>query len=466
VNGVRRRVHFVGIGGIGMSGSAEVLLTLGYEVAGSDLVESETTRRLADLGARLFIGAHQADHIDPAVDVLVISSAVHYANPEVARARDLRIPVIPRAEMLAELMRMKYGVAVAGTHGKTTTTSMVGAMLHEAGRDPTVVVGGRLRTAGTNARLGQGHMMVVEADESDGTFLLLSPIIAVVTNIDPEHLDHFGDIEHVREAYQRFIQRVPFYGLAVLCLDNVNVRAMLPSLNKRFVTYGTSPDAEWQARELRVEGPRTTFELWRREQRLGVVELPMPGRHNALNALAAFAVAAELGIPWRIAAHALAEFTGVHRRFEIRGEEQGVLVVDDYGHHPEEIRATLQAAREGFGRRLVVAFQPHRYSRTRDLFTEFLSAFDDAEVVLVSDVYAAGEDPIEGASGEALYQALKKRGHIDVRYAGARDGLAEVLLDVVQSGDLVLTLGAGDVYRTGDEVLALLRSGRTPRRLH
>jgi len=466
VNGSRRRVHFVGIGGIGMSGIAEVLLTLGYDVSGSDLVESETTRRLAELGARLFIGAHDAGHIDPAVDVLVISSAVTFANPEVARARDLRIPVIPRAEMLAELMRMKYGVAVAGTHGKTTTTSMVGAVLHEAGRDPTVVVGGRLRTAGTNARLGQGHMMVVEADESDGTFLLLSPIIAVVTNIDPEHLDHFGDIEHVREAYQRFVQRVPFYGLAVLCLDHVNVRAMLPSLNKRFVTYGTSPDAEWQARELRVEGTRTIFELWRREQRLGVVELPMPGRHNALNALAAFAVADELGIPWRIAAHALAEFTGVHRRFEIRGEEQGVMVVDDYGHHPEEIRATLQAAREGFGRRLVVAFQPHRYSRTRDLFAEFLTAFDDAEVVLVGDVYAAGEDAIEGVSGEALYQALKKRGHMDVRYAGPRDVMAERLLDVVQDGDIVLTLGAGDVHRTGDEVLALLRSGRTPRRLH
>ena len=466
MNGSRRRVHFVGIGGIGMSGIAEVLLTLGYDVSGSDLVESETTRRLAELGARLFIGAHDAGHIDPAVDVLVISSAVTFANPEVARARDLRIPVIPRAEMLAELMRMKYGVAVAGTHGKTTTTSMVGAVLHEAGRDPTVVVGGRLRTAGTNARLGQGHMMVVEADESDGTFLLLSPIIAVVTNIDPEHLDHFGDIEHVREAYQRFVQRVPFYGLAVLCLDHVNVRAMLPSLNKRFVTYGTSPDAEWQARELRVEGTRTIFELWRREQRLGVVELPMPGRHNALNALAAFAVADELGIPWRIAAHALAEFTGVHRRFEIRGEEQGVMVVDDYGHHPEEIRATLQAAREGFGRRLVVAFQPHRYSRTRDLFAEFLTAFDDAEVVLVGDVYAAGEDAIEGVSGEALYQALKKRGHMDVRYAGPRDVMAERLLDVVQDGDIVLTLGAGDVHRTGDEVLALLRSGRTPRRLH
>jgi UDP-N-acetylmuramate--alanine ligase len=368
--------------------------------------------------------------------------------------------------MLAELMRMKQSVAVAGTHGKTTTTSLVGAVLHAAGRDPTVVVGGRLRGPGTNARIGQGSMMVVEADESDGTFLLLSPIIAVVTNIDPEHLDHFGDIERVREAYRQFVQRVPFYGLAVLCIDNVNVRAMLSQLNKRFVTYGTVPDAEWQARDLRVEGLRTTFELWRREERLGTVHLQIPGRHNALNALAAFAVADELGIPWRIVAHALEEFGGVHRRFEVRGDEQGILVVDDYGHHPEEIRATLLAAREGFGRRLVVAFQPHRYSRTRDLFPEFLSSFDDAAVVLLTDIYPAGEDKLEGISSEALYHALKKRGHLDVRHVPERPGLAEALLDVVQDGDLVITLGAGDIHRTADELLGLLRSGRSPRQLH
>jgi len=308
--------------------------------------------------------------------------------------------------------------------------------------------------------------MVVEADESDGTFLLLSPIIAVVTNIDSEHLDHFGDLERVRDAYRQFVQRVPFYGLAVLCVDNVNVRGLLPQVNKRFVTYGTMPDAEWQARELRVEGLRTSFEVWRREQRLGAVQLQLPGRHNALNALAAFAVADELGIPWRIVAHALAEFGGVHRRFEVRGEEQGVLVVDDYGHHPEEVRATLRAAREGFGRRLVVAFQPHRYSRTRDLFPEFLSAFDDAAVVLLSDIYAAGEDKVEGVTSEALYHALKKRGHLDVRYVPERVALAEALLDVVQRGDLVVTLGAGDVHRTADELLGLLRSGHAPRQLH
>jgi len=329
VNGPKRRVHFVGIGGIGMSGIAEVLLTLGYTVSGSDVVESEGTRRLERLGASIFTGAHDASHVDERVDVLVISSAVTFSNPEVVRARELKVPVIPRAEMLAELMRMKHGIAIAGTHGKTTTTSLLGTVLREAGRDPTVVVGGKLRALGTNARLGQGEYMVAEADESDGSFLLLSPIIAVVTNIDPEHLDHFGDMEQVRAAYLKFIQRVPFYGLAVLCVDNVNVRGLLPHVNKRFVTYGTAPDADWQARELRVEGLETVFEVWRVGERLGTVRLRMPGRHHALNALAAIAVADDLGIPWRLAAHALEEFGGIHRRFEVRGEERGILVVDD-----------------------------------------------------------------------------------------------------------------------------------------
>jgi len=466
MNGPKRRVHFVGIGGIGMSGIAEVLLTVGYQVSGTDLAESQATLRLRELGAQVDVGPHDAANVDPATDVLVISSAVAFANPEVVRARDLRIPVIPRAEMLAELMRMQFGIAVAGTHGKTTTTSMLGSVLHEAGRDPTVVVGGRLRGPGTNARIGNGRVMVAEADESDGTFLLLSPIIAVVTNIDPEHLEHFGSIESVREAYRQFVSRVPFYGLAVLCIDNVNVRAMLPNVNKRFVTYGTSPDAEWQARDLAIEGLQTTFALWRGDVRLGTVRLPMPGRHNALNALAGFAVAAELGIPWRITAHALGEFGGVHRRFDVKGEEQDLLVVDDYGHHPEEIKATLQAAREAYHRRLVVVFQPHRYTRTRDLFTEFLGAFDDATTVVLTDVYPAGEDPIEGATTEALYQAFKKRGHVDVHYVADRAEVAERLLGMLQPHDLMVTLGAGDVHRTADEVLGLLRSGRSLRQLH
>jgi UDP-N-acetylmuramate--alanine ligase len=457
--GPRRRVHFVGIGGIGMSGIAEVLLTLGYAVSGSDLAESETTRRLERLGAKVVTGSHDAAGIDPDVDVLVMSSAVTFSNPEVVRARELKIPVIQRAEMLAELMRMKTGVAVAGTHGKTTTTSLVGAVLREAGRDPTVVVGGKVRTLGSNASLGQGDFLVAEADESDGSFLLLSPIYAIVTNIDPEHLDYFGDMEKVRAAYLQFAQRVPFYGLAVLCIDNVNVRAMLPKMNKRYVTYGTSPDADWQARELRVEGMQTQFEVWRGERRLGPVRLQMPGRHYAMNALAAIAVADDLGIPWRIAAHALEEFGGVHRRFEVRGEERDILVVDDYGHHPEEIRVTLRAAREGFPRRLVVAFQPHRYSRTRDLFDEFLTVFDDADVLLLTEIYPAGEDRIEGVSSEHLYQALKRRGHLDVRLVPARERIAETLLEVARAGDLVLTLGAGDIHKSADELLGLLRAG-------
>jgi UDP-N-acetylmuramate--alanine ligase len=455
----RRRVHFVGIGGIGMSGIAEVLLTLGYAVSGSDLADSDTTRRLERLGAKIATGAHDGETIDAEIDVLVMSSAVTFSNPEVVRARELKIPVIQRAEMLAELMRMKTGIAVAGTHGKTTTTSLVGAVLREAGRDPTVVVGGKVRTLGSNARLGTGEFLVAEADESDGSFLHLSPIYAIVTNIDPEHLDYFGDMEKVKAAYAQFVQRVPFYGLAVLCIDNVNVRAMLPKMNKRYVTYGISPDADWQARELTVEGMETRFEVWRQDRRLGPVRLRMPGRHYALNALAAIAVADDLGIPWRIAAHALEEFEGVHRRFEVRGEEREVLVVDDYGHHPEEIRVTLRAAREGFPRRLVVAFQPHRYSRTRDLFDEFLTVFDDADVLVLTEIYPAGEDRLEGVSGEALYQALKRRGHLDVRFVPARDRLAEALLDVVRPGDLVLTLGAGDVHKCADELLASLRAG-------
>ena len=333
------------------------------------------------------------------------------------------------------------------------------AVLREAGRDPTVVVGGKLRTLGTNARLGQGEFLVAEADESDGTFLLLSPIIAVVTNIDREHLDYYRDMDRVRDAYLQFIHRVPFYGLAVLCLDNVTVRALVPHIRKRFVTYGTSPDADWQARELRVEGLETVFEVWRGERRLGPVRLRMPGRHHALNALAALAVAADLEIPFRIAAHALEEFGGIHRRFEVKGEEQDVLVVDDYAHHPEEIRATLRAAREGFGRRVVAAFQPHRYTRTRDLFAEFLEAFDDADVLLLTDIYPAGEERLDGVAGEELFHALKRRGHLDVRWVPAREQVAEALIGTARHGDLVLTLGAGDIHRTADELLALLKAG-------
>ena len=460
-----RHIHFVGIGGIGMSGIAELLLNLGYQVSGSDQVESDTTRRLTRLGARIAYG-HRAEHIDLRTDVVVISSAVKYANPEVSRARQLRIPVIPRAEMLAELMRLKYGIAIAGTHGKTTTTSLVASVLAQADLDPTCVIGGRLNVVGSNARLGQGRFLVAEADESDGTFLLLSPTIVVVTNIDPEHLDFYGDMDRVRDAYLRFVNRIPFYGRAVLCLDSVNVRALLPHVHKRFVTYGLSPEADLMARDVRVSGMTTRCEVWAGDERLGPLRLKLPGRHSALNALAAVAVARELGIPFACVQHALAGFDGIQRRFEVKGEAAGVLVVDDYAHHPEELRATLRAAREGScqadpARRLVALFQPHRYSRTQDLFDEFLSAFDDADTVLLTEIYPAGEEPRADVSGHRLYRALRQRGHTEVRFVADREGLARAALDCVRPGDMVMTLGAGDIHRTGDELLALLHKRGT-----
>lgn len=457
-----RRIHFVGIGGIGMSGIAEVLLNLGYQVSGSDLAESDTTRRLAALGATLSYG-HKPEVVTPATDVVVISSAVKYANPEVVRARELMIPVIPRAEMLAELMRLKYGIAVAGTHGKTTTTSLVAAVLAQAHLDPTIVIGGKLNVLGSNARLGQGRFLVAEADESDGTFLLLSPTIVVVTNIDPEHLDFYGDMEHVKAAYLDFINRVPFYGRAVLCLDSVNIRALLPHVRKRFVTYGVSPDAELTARNLTVSGLMTHCEVWHGEELLGDLRLNLPGRHYALNALAVVAVSRELGIPFTQVQEALESFAGIQRRFEVKGEAAGVLVIDDYGHHPEEVRATLRAAREGMAsegeRRIIALFQPHRYTRTRDLFDDFLSAFDDVDVLILTEVYPAGEEPIPGVSGESLYRALKKRGHIEVHFAPTKEEVLATTLSVSQAGDVILTLGAGDIYRTGIAILEQLREG-------
>ncbi len=451
----KHHVHFVGIGGIGMSGIAEVLLNMGYRVSGSDQVESETTRRLVRLGATVAAG-HTPANVSVDTDVVVISSAVKMSNPEVVRARELRVPVIARAEMLAELMRMKYGVAVAGTHGKTTTTSFIADILAHAGLDPTMVIGGKLRALGTNARLGQGRLLVAEADESDGSFLLLTPTVAVITNIDPEHLDHFGTIEKLEEAFLAFIHRVPFYGRAILCLDHPRIRALLPNVRKPYVTYGTSPDADWVASDVSVEGLNTRFEVRHGDVHHGPVALKMPGRHYALNALAAAIAAVEVGVPFATVREALAGFGGIHRRFEVLGEVGNILVVDDYGHHPEEVRATLRAAREGFARRLVVAFQPHRYTRTRDLFGDFLSAFDDVEKLFLTDVYAAGEERIEGASGEALFQALKKRGHLDVEYR-PREALAAAVLEALRPGDLLVVLGAGDVTRVGEEIVQKLR---------
>ena len=447
-----RRIHFVGIGGVGMSGIAEVLLTLGHQVSGSDLGESDTTRRLIARGASITYG-HRADVVTPDVDVVVISSAVKYANPEVAQARALKIPVIPRAEMLAELMRLKYGIAVAGTHGKTTTTSLIATILARAGMDPTTVIGGVLQQTGSNARLGQSELLVAEADESDGTFLMLSPVIAVVTNIDPEHLDFYGDMDRVRSAYLEFMNRVPFYGLSVLCLDSVNVRALLPQVRKRVVTYGTTDDCDYVARDLCVIGMETMCDVVRNGELLGALRLRLPGRHHALNAVAAIAVATQLGVPFETAVEALREFGGIHRRFELCGEAGGVMVVSDYGHHPTEIRATLAAAREGFGRRLVVCFQPHRFTRTRDLFGEFLDAFDAADHLVLTDIYAAGEEPVDGLSGEVLFWALKRRGHLEVSYVPRREDLVDELKPLLQVGDLVVVLGAGNIHGVAEELV-------------
>jgi len=454
-----RRIHFVGIGGVGMSGIAEVLLTLGHHISGSDSTESETTRRLKRLGAQISYG-HHAEAVDPDVDVVVISSAVKYSNPEIQRARALKIPVIPRAEMLAELMRMKWGIAVAGTHGKTTTTSLIAAVLARARLDPTVVIGGRVHALGSNAQLGKGDIMVAEADESDGTFLLLAPAIAVVTNIDPEHLDYYGDMDRVKSAYLEFINRVPFFGAAVLCIDDVTIRSLLPQVRKRVITYGTSPDADFVARDLSVCGMETRFDAERDGMALGPLIVRMPGRHEALNALAALAVASELEVDFETVRGALAEFGGIHRRFEVCGEAGGIMVVSDYGHHPAEIRATLAAAREGFGRRIIVLFQPHRFTRTRDLFGDFLDAFDAADKVLVTEIYAAGEDPIDGVTGEVLYFALKRRGHVDVSYVPEWRALASAVQPELRPGDLVLVLGAGPVHEVGESLVRALAGGQ------
>ncbi|MGH7947828.1 MAG: UDP-N-acetylmuramate--L-alanine ligase, partial [Candidatus Binataceae bacterium] len=405
----KHRIHFVGIGGIGMSGIAEVLLNLGYTVTGSDLRESETIERLEALGAEVFLG-HRETNLSGDPSVVVISTAVKFTNPEVLEARRRSIPVIPRAEMLAELMRMKYGIAVAGSHGKTTTTSMIAAVLSAAGLDPTMVIGGRVRALGSNARLGQGEMLVAEADESDGTFLLLSPTIAVVTNIDREHIDFHQTMDRLTESFLTFINKVPFYGVAVLCIDHPNVRALIPKMKKRFVTYGFSPEADWSARDLAMSPMAVEFAVARHGSAVGRLKLNVPGQHSASNALAAVAVAQELEIPFARIAEGLESFTGIHRRFEVKGEAKGILVIDDYGHHPVEIRATIAAIRDSWKRPLTVLFQPHRYSRTRDLFDDFVTAFEGADRLVLTEVYAAGEEPMAGASGEALYQAVKRQG--------------------------------------------------------
>jgi UDP-N-acetylmuramate--alanine ligase len=445
-----RKIHFVGIGGIGMSGIAEVLLNLGYQVSGSDLRETEITRRLARLGGEIAIG-HEPDNIQGA-DVVVTSTAVRPDNPEVAEAQRRLVPVIPRAEMLAELMRMKYGIAIAGTHGKTTTTCMVATILLHAGIDPTAVIGGRLDSFGSNAKLGQGKFLVAEADESDGSFLKLSPTIAVVTNIDADHLDYYRDLDQIKETFVSFINKVPFFGLAILCLDDPNIQALIPQVKKRFVTYGLTSQADFSATEIEHHESCTTFAVHHRGERLGQLSFRMPGRHNVLNALAAVAVGMELEIPFGRIVEGFKDFGGVQRRFQIKADMGGIMVVDDYGHHPAEIKATLSAARSGWpGRRIVTVFQPHRYSRTAALFDDFVTAFNDCDHLVVTDIYSAGEEPIAGAEGAVLTEGISGHGHKDARFVGDRQKVVEHLLAAVRQGDIVITLGAGNVWQVGED---------------
>jgi UDP-N-acetylmuramate--alanine ligase len=448
-----RRIHLIGIGGVGMAGIAEVLLTLGYQVSGTDLKESPVLARLRSLGGRIAVG-HAAEHLGDA-EVVVVSSAVPRVNPEWLAAEARGIPVVPRAEMLGELMRTKYAVAVSGAHGKTTTTSMIASVLTEGGLDPTVVVGGRIRAAQSGVRLGAGNTLVAEADESDGSFLKLWPTIAVVTNIDREHLDHFGSMEALRAAFAAFIDRVPFYGAAVLCLDNPEVRAVAAGATRRVLTYGLSPDAEYRAVDIVSSGLESRFNVLRAGHPLGPVGISMPGRHNVVNSLAAVAVGLEFELPFAAVRDGLRKFGGVARRFEIRGEHGEVIVVDDYGHHPTEIAAVLATARSTWPeRRLLVVFQPHRYTRTRDLLTEFGVAFGAAGHVILAPIYAAGEMPIPGVGPAGLGAAIEQGSGVPVTVARDLAAAGEILSREVRPGDVVLTLGAGDVWRVGEAWLA------------
>lgn len=451
-----KHIHFVGIGGIGMSGIAELLLNLGYRVSGSDLHGSAITERLAELGGRICKG-HQAENVGTA-DVVVTSSAISPTNPEVIEARRLHIPVIQRAEMLAELMRLKkFGIAIAGSHGKTSTTSMVSWMMAQAKLDPTIVVGGKVDSLGGNAKLGQGEFLVAEADESDGSFLKLSPVLEVVTNIDLEHLDYYRDIDHIKETFLQFIDRIPFYGAAILCLDDQNIADILPAVTKRKITYGLTPQADLHAEDIRFENGRVHFTVHRQDECLGEIDLAPPGRHNVYNGLATICVGLELEIPFVTIAAGLRSFAGVQRRMQKKGEVRGITVVDDYGHHPTEIRATLSAIKTAWpDKRLVVLFQPHRYSRTKGLFKEFLTAFHQADYLVLTDIYAASEEPIEGVTSEALLAEIAEHGQRHTHFIPSVEAMAEEVLGMIGENDLVLTLGAGNIVRVGEELLSLL----------
>ncbi len=450
-----RRIHFVGIGGVGMSGIAEVLHNLGYRVSGSDLKVSEHTLRLQELGVAIRIG-HDPAHVQGA-DVVVRSSAVSPENPEILAAKVHSIPVIQRAEMLAELMRMKYGVAVAGTHGKTTTTSMVATVLAKAGLDPTMVIGGKLNALGSNAKLGRGEFMVAEADESDGSFLKLTPTIAVVTTIDAEHLDYYRDLQQIQEAFIEFINKVPFYGLAVLCLDQGHIRELLPRVQKRVLSYALTAPADLTAEGVSLQGLASVFKVRFKGHPLGEVQLGVPGLHNVSNALAAIGVGLELDIGFEVIRAALGEFTGVSRRFEVKGTPRGIMVVDDYAHHPAEIQATLRAAKDAFQRRLIAVFQPHRYTRTRALLSEFLPVFDLAEYTIITDIYPAGEAPIAGVSGRQIAEGVASRSKPKVLYTPRKEEVPDLVVELARPGDLVITMGAGDIWKACEEIVRRLQ---------
>jgi UDP-N-acetylmuramate--alanine ligase len=453
-----KHIHFVGIGGIGMSGIAEVLLNLGYTVSGSDLADSDITRRLARLGVGYCPG-HRAENVAQA-DVVVVSSAVTAENVEVVMAKARKIPVIPRAEMLAELMRMKYGVAVAGSHGKTTTTSLTATVLAKGGLDPTVVIGGRLNSLGGNAKLGQGEFMVAEADESDGSFLKLTPMVAVVTTIDREHLDFYKNLAEIQMAFGQFLNKVPFYGFCLVCADEPNIRAILPCLTKKVFTYGLQGDVDYSACEVQTQGFGSAFIATRHGRVVGSVVLNIPGLHNIRNALAAIATGMELDIPFVCIQEALRVFSGIHRRFEVKGEARGVTVVDDYGHHPTEIEATLRTARLVWpDRRLMVIFQPHRYTRTQALGKEFCLPLMTADVLLLTEVYGAGELPIPGVSGALIWEGVQTLGHPEVLFLPRREDLVAEMVRHIRGGDVVLTLGAGDIWQVGEQVLKALQEG-------